>query len=120
MQVKGQIIEMEDNIDRLRNAIAAKEDPLKLAETRLDNRQYRPNVELCRDPVQFRLVEEVGQIETNIARLQQRLGQTLESLKGLERRKLELEDEIAIKENTLRIDEAECQALRKSIHIQAY
>ena len=111
---------MEDNIDRLRNAIAAKEDPLKLAETRLENRSYRPNVELCRDPVQYKLVEEVGQIETNISRLQQRLAQTGESLKALERRKLEIEEDIALKENTLRIDEAECMAIRKSIFIQAY
>ena len=61
---------MEDNIDRLTRAIADKEAPLMLAHTRLENRSERPNVELCRDPVQYKLVEETKTIEGSIAQLQ--------------------------------------------------
>ena len=45
---------MEDNISRLSKAVGEKEAPLALAHTRLDNRTGRPNIELCRDPVQYR------------------------------------------------------------------
>lgn len=60
IQVLAQIIENEENVARLRKAIADKQPPLMLAETRLDTRKNRPNVELCRDPVQYRLIEEVS------------------------------------------------------------
>jgi len=120
VQVLGQIQEMEDNIERLSKAITDKEAPLKLAHTRLENRSERPNVELCRDPVQYRLVEEVGQIQGSVESLSARLAQSEDSLKGLIRRQLDLEEDIAIKANTLFIDETECMGMRKSISIQAY
>jgi len=119
-KVLGQIQEVEDNIGRLKKAIEEKEAPIALAHTRLENRTHRPNVELCRDPVQYRLVEEVGEIETNVMRLRERLAQSEDSLKGLIRRQLDLEDDIAIKANTLFIDETECMGMRKSINIQVY
>jgi len=119
-KVKKQITEMEDNIDRLCKAIGDKEAPLKLSHTRLDNRSDRPNVELCRDPVQYKLVEEVATIEGSVAQLQNRLSQSEASLKGLIRRQLDLEEDIEVKANTLFIDETECMGMRKSINIQAY
>ena len=61
---------MEDNIDKLQKAIADKEQPMKLAQTRLEYRSERPNVELCRDTVQYKLVEEVTTIEGSVAQLQ--------------------------------------------------
>lgn len=111
---------MEDNIECLNQAIQDKENPLKLAHTRLDNRAERPNVELCRDPVQYRLVEETAEIEQSVAQLQERLANSETSLKGLIRRQLDLEEDIQIKSNTLFIDETECMGMRKSINIQAY
>lgn len=38
----------------LKQAIKDREAPLKVAQTRLYQRSYRPNVELCRDTAQFR------------------------------------------------------------------
>lgn len=111
---------MEDNIDHLQKAISDKEAPLKLAHTRLDNRSERPNVELCRDPVQYRLVEEVDLIETSVSRLIERLAESQDALKALIRRQLDLEEDIAVKANSLFIDETECMGMRKSINIQAY
>ena len=61
---------MEDNIFNLEKNIADKQAPMMLAQTRLDNRSERPNVELCRDPVQYRLIEEVKEIENSVAQLQ--------------------------------------------------
>jgi len=54
-----QIQDIEENITRLEKAINDKEPNLKVAHTRLDTRKDRPNVELCRDPVQYRLISEV-------------------------------------------------------------
>ena len=43
---------------------------IQVSQTRLGNRTSRPNVELCRDSVQYRLVEEVNEIENSIRQLQ--------------------------------------------------
>jgi len=43
----------EKLIADLKKAIKDKENPMKVAQTRLHTRQYRPNVELCRDPPQY-------------------------------------------------------------------
>jgi len=45
----GEIQEMERTVTCLRKAIQAKEAPLKLAETRLEERTRRVDVELCKD-----------------------------------------------------------------------
>lgn len=119
-QVLSQIKEIEENIARLKKAIADKEAPMKVAHTRLETRTERPNVELCRDPVQYRLIEEVGELENSLAQLQQRLGDTQSSLKGLIRNQLALEEDIDVKMNTLFIDEIQCMGMRKSINIQQF
>nr|WLD15743.1 tektin 1 [Platynereis dumerilii] len=119
-KVVKQIQEMEDNISRLTKAIEDKQNPMMLNQTRLENRSYRPNVELCSDAVQYRLVQEVTEIGVSVAQLQERLAQSQESLKGLVRRQLDLEEDIKVKANTLFIDETECMGMRKSISIQAY
>ena len=80
---------------------------MKVAQSRLETRQHRPNVELCRDAVQYRLIEEVNEISDSVAQLQARLRDSNSSLKGLVRNQLELEEDIAVKANTLFIDEVE-------------
>ena len=55
-KVVKQIKDQESNIANLEQAIRDKEDPLKVAQTRLYNRTYRPGVEMCRDPSQYQWV----------------------------------------------------------------
>lgn len=55
-QVLQEIFDMEKNIELLKKAIQDKQAPMQVAQTRLDTRIRRPNVELCRDPVQHRYV----------------------------------------------------------------
>ncbi|BFZ04720.1 hypothetical protein BsWGS_07759 [Bradybaena similaris] len=119
-RIIAQIKDQEENIVTLEAAIQAKEAAMKVAQTRLEVRQHRPNVELCRDPVQYKLIEEVQEITNSVAQLQARLRDANSSLKGLVRNQLELEEEIAIKANTLFIDEVECMGMRKSINIQNF
>lgn len=47
----AEIFDMEKNIELLRKAIQDKEAPMKVAQSRLDERTRRINVELCNDPV---------------------------------------------------------------------
>ena len=54
-------------------AIKAKENPLKLAETRLENRTSRPHMELCRDDPQEGLTMEVQTLRDTIYQLMAKL-----------------------------------------------
>lgn len=111
-----EIAAMEENIARLKKTIAEKEAPMKVSQTRLENRTGRPNVELCRDRVQYRLIEEVVEISTNIERLKEQLASAEASLKGLIRKQLSLEEDIEVKANSLFIDRDQCMELRKQIN----
>lgn len=107
---------MEANIAALKKAIADKEAPMKVAQTRLENRTFRPNVELCRDRVQYRLIDEVIEIDVNVDRLHEKLADAEASLKGLIRKQLSLEEDIEVKANSLFIDRDQCMELRKQIN----
>ena len=61
MQVLGEISSMEKNIIELNKAVADKKGAMMVSQSRLSERTERPNVELCRDPVQYRLIEEVSE-----------------------------------------------------------
>jgi len=115
-----QLIEQEENIKNLRKAIEDKVIPMKLAQTRLDARAQRPNVELTRDAPQFRLLKEVDELNEQIERLRRRLAESESSLKGLRRQQLTLEEDIENKSNTIYIDEVQCMGMRKSISLQQF
>ena len=53
---------MDSNIKDLQSSLAEKTPPMMVVQTRLENRTQRPNVELCRDPAQYGMVEEVAEI----------------------------------------------------------
>jgi len=115
-----QFIEQEENIKNLRKAIEDKVIPMKLAQTRLDSRAQRPNVELTRDAPQYRLIQEVAELNDQIERLRRRLAESESSLKGLRRQQLALEEDIENKSNTIYIDEVQCMGMRKSISLQQF
>ncbi|NXY64565.1 TEKT1 protein, partial [Callaeas wilsoni] len=117
--VMDETASQEKNIAALKKAIADKEGPVKVAQTRLEARNHRPNVELCYDTVQCSLMSEVQEINKNIQR-QDALAQAETELKGLSRRQLSLEEEIKVKENTLYIDEVLCMQMRESVYINNY
>lgn len=110
----------EMNIVALKKAIADKEGPVKVAQTRLEARNHRPGVELCYDAVQYRLTGEVQEITRNIQRLKDTLALAETELKGLRRRQLSLEEEIQIKADTLYIDEVLCMPMRESVCINNF
>ena len=112
-KVVEEIAEVEATIAKLIKAIEEKEPPLMVAETRLNDRTERPNIELCRDAPQYRLIGEVAQINESIRRLKVQLGEAREQLKQLIRMQLQLEEDIDIKRHTLEIDRELCVPERK-------
>ncbi|NXE65950.1 TEKT1 protein, partial [Calcarius ornatus] len=117
--VMDETASQEKNIAALKKAITDKEAPVKVAQTRLEARNHRPNVELCYDTVHSSLMSEVQEITKNIQR-QDALAQAQAELKGLSRRQLSLEEEIKVKENTLYIDEVLCMQMRESVRVNSY
>ncbi|XP_062031466.1 tektin-1 [Lepus europaeus] len=118
-KVMEEIASQEKNVTVLEKAILDQEGPAKVAHTRLETRTRRPNVELCRDVAQYRLIREVQDITSNVARLKETLARAQAELKGLNRRQLALQEEIQVKENTIYIDEVLCVQMRQSIPLRA-
>jgi tektin-1 len=114
-KVVHEIADVEESIVKLEVAIAEKEAPLKVAETRLNARTDRPNVELCRDAPQYRLIGEVAQIKESVARLRATRDATKTQLKELIRTQLSLEEDIDIKRHTLEIDLGLCVPTRQQV-----
>ncbi|XP_034949612.1 tektin-1 [Chelonus insularis] len=111
---------MNQNITRLEKNIAEKEGFLALAHTRLGNRCHRPNLELTRDQVEKQLVMEVTNLQETVAKLQNTLYEAHNTLRNLLKVQIQLEEDINVKVNTLKIDEVECMSLRQKISYHAY
>jgi len=107
-----EITAQEKNIEDLKLAIREKEEPMKVAQSRLEYRTHRPNNELCDDPAQRRLVEEVEEIKASIAALEDKLAEARASRADLMNTRKELETEIAYKQDSLFIDREKCMTLR--------
>ncbi|XP_077337843.1 tektin-2 [Lithobates pipiens] len=101
---KEEIEELEGDIRRLESDLKEKSGPLKLAHTRLENRTYRPNVDLCRDQVQYGLTDEVHQLEGTIAALKQKMAQSQDALDALYKHLARIQADIKFKENSLNLD----------------
>ncbi|XP_068120204.1 tektin-3 [Hyperolius riggenbachi] len=109
-----EIFQTEMTIEAIKKAIKDKMAPMKVAQTRLDERTRRPNVELCRDSAQLRLVHEVQEIDDTIQVLQHRLRDAEDTLQMLVHTKANLEHDLSIKANSLFIDQEKCMGMRKS------
>merc|ERR1719431_1546001 len=112
-----EIYDQEKHIEALRKALRDKGPPLKVAQTRLEARGHRPDVELCRDPPHHRLVEEVGQLQESIDLINRKLSEAESAHQDLLRNKARLEHDIKIKSNSLFIDREKCLSMRKSFPV---
>ncbi|XP_074647951.1 tektin-3-like [Tubulanus polymorphus] len=113
-KVLQEIFDQNKNIELLKKCIQNKESPLQVAQTRLDKRLRRPNVESCRDPVQHSLVEEVRDIHETVDKLQNQLRGSESALQHLQRTKANLESDLSVKNNSLFIDREKCLGMRKT------
>ncbi|XP_071630899.1 tektin-4 [Temnothorax longispinosus] len=102
----------EKLIEELRDSTKGLNNAMKLAQTRLDNRLNRRNVESCRDIPQFGLVEEVKSLGEHTSAMLAELKRAEESQAELVKARGTLEHEIMVKRKTLYIDKERGQLLR--------
>jgi len=106
-----EIAEMERDIRNLEQAIRDKEGPSKLAQTRLETRTYRRNVELCRDEPQHGLTAEVHQLDATVKTLKEKLAQAHHARYALYQNLHRVEADIELKRHSLKLD-------RKSLDVR--
>ncbi|CAI9718851.1 Hypothetical predicted protein [Octopus vulgaris] len=111
-KVLQEIFDMNKNIEYLKKCIQDKQNPLKVAQSRLNTRLRRPDIEACRDHAQIRLVEEVEEIYDSLEILKKKLNNAEDALQDLLRMKSTLEEDLAIKNNSLFIDREKCLGMR--------
>ncbi|VDI64235.1 tektin-3 [Mytilus galloprovincialis] len=87
---------------------------MQVTHSRLETRTHRTNVELCRDPVQHKLLSEVQEITETVESLQMKLRMAENALQELLRTKAALEQDLAIKNNSIFIDREKCLGMRKT------
>lgn len=114
-RVNNEIRDVERAIDLLRKAIHDKEYPMKVAQTRLDERTRRNNVELCNDPSMKGLQREVNEIRDSVRLLKEKLRQAENALVRLLKAKTTLQQDISVKENSISIDAKGCMGMRKNM-----
>lgn len=81
---------------------------MKVAQTRLDNRSRRLNVENCRDRPQAGLVEEVRSIEEATLALSISIKEAEDTKHALIQTRVMLERELLLKRRTLQLDRERC------------
>ncbi|CAF0938084.1 unnamed protein product [Rotaria sp. Silwood1] len=118
-KILQEIFDVEQNIEFLKKTIADKEVFLQVAQTRLETRTRRPNVEACRDPAMHRLTQEIHDLHAAIADLHGKLRQEENAVQHLLRTKSTLEQDLAIKNNSLFIDSDKVMGIRRTFTMGA-
>ncbi|CAF3862670.1 unnamed protein product [Rotaria sp. Silwood2] len=114
-KIRQETVDVEKNIEFLKKTIADKEAFLQVAQTRLEIRTRRPNVEACRDSAMYRLIQEVHDLHAAIADLHGKLSQEENVVQNLLRAKSTLEHDLAIKNNSLFIDSDKVMGIRRAL-----
>ncbi|XP_024938410.1 tektin-4 isoform X2 [Cephus cinctus] len=107
-----ELASIEDLIENLRASTQKLDYGMKVAQTRLDYRLLRRNVESCRDEPQYGLIEEVKTLGDNVSAMQAQLRRAEDAQAGLVKARSDLEREIVVKRKSLYIDRERGQWLR--------
>ncbi|XP_076864124.1 tektin-2 [Brachyhypopomus gauderio] len=102
---QDEISELEKDIRELERDVQAEMAPLKLVHTRLENRTKRPGMDLCRDDVQYGLVEESKHLDSTILALKQKLAQTQDSLQSLRKHEAQMLEDLSCKKEALSLEQ---------------
>lgn len=86
---------------------------IQVAQTRLENRTYRPNVELCRDQPQYQMCHEVAEISGSIRALNEKLREAENALQALRNNLERINEDLAIKNNSLALDSRSMEVRQK-------
>ncbi|KAI5694911.1 hypothetical protein M8J75_007576 [Diaphorina citri] len=114
------IIDLTNTISDLDKAIQDKRGPMMLAHSRLGNRSDRPGIELVRDEVDARLELEIDHLQTYTLHLQSLLAEAKATLRNLTKVQHELEENINVKSNSLKLDQVDCAVVRMGLKYNVY
>lgn len=107
------LADIENLIEELQDSIRKMDAAMKLAQTRLDNRNnWRPHGESVRDQPHLGLLEEVKKIHETVTSLYSQLTSARNVKKSLMTKRIILEKDIAAKRKTLSIDRDRCGMIR--------
>ncbi|XP_030645340.1 tektin-2 [Chanos chanos] len=101
---QDEISDLESDIRGLEEELHAKMGPLKLVHTRLENRTKRPGIDMCRDEVQYGLVEEAKQLDATILALKNKLSQAQHSLQSLRQHEARMAEDLSRKKDALSLE----------------
>ncbi|XP_048848753.1 tektin-2 isoform X1 [Brienomyrus brachyistius] len=111
---KEEITELERDICGLEEDLRAKDAPLKLVHTRLENRTMRPGADLCQDQVQYGLLDEAKQLDGSATSLKQKLSEAQHSLQILKQHEACMEEDLSCKLDALSLEQ---QSLETRKHL---
>uniref|UniRef100_A0A8D8YTA0 Tektin n=1 Tax=Cacopsylla melanoneura TaxID=428564 RepID=A0A8D8YTA0_9HEMI len=104
----------------LDKAIQDKRGYIMLAHSRLGNRATRPGLELVRDEVDARLEHEIDHLQKYTLHLQTLLSEAKSALRNLAKIQHELEENINVKSNSLKLDQVDCTVIRLGLKYNVY
>ncbi|CAG9773184.1 unnamed protein product [Ceutorhynchus assimilis] len=103
-KMRDEMEKIEKEIRTLQDALEAKFDALKLAETRLQNRTLRPGFEMARDEVEHGLKEEVFQLKQTMKDLNDKMMCAKATYNALEDQQVIIDRELENKNQSLMTD----------------
>ncbi|EDV47705.1 tektin-4 [Drosophila erecta] len=106
------LADVENRIEQMKRRISSFDASMKVAQTRMDNRSYRPNVENCRDLAQQELIDGVHTIQSSVSALLHELEEAERVKTDLVNSRARLEREIMLKRRSLFIDRERCMLMR--------
>ncbi|KAI8042664.1 tektin-4 [Drosophila gunungcola] len=111
-QILQGLADVENRIEQMKRRIASFDASMKVAQTRMDNRSYRPNVENCRDLAQQELIDGVHTIQSSVSALLHELEDAERVKTDMVNSRARLEREIMLKRRSLFIDRERCMQMR--------
>ncbi|XP_018575761.1 tektin-B1 [Anoplophora glabripennis] len=104
LKMREEMSKVIKEIQTLEDALLAKTDALKLAETRLENRSYRPSFELARDEPEQGLKNEVTQLRHTRKALIDKINCAKATYNALEDQQVIIDRDLANKNQSLMTD----------------
>ncbi|XP_022236663.1 tektin-B1-like, partial [Limulus polyphemus] len=102
--LKREIGRARNEVQQLEKSLQDTAGPMKVVQTRLENRKWRPQMELCGDSPQASLRQEFMQLQDVQYALQKKLQEARSSLNTLQYQLHQVERDIELKERTLEIE----------------
>ncbi|XP_017781142.1 PREDICTED: tektin-B1, partial [Nicrophorus vespilloides] len=104
LKMREEMEKVQKEIKTLEDALEDKTDARKLCETRLENRTYRPGVELCQDEAEIGLKDEVMQLRQTQQDLMDKINCAKATYNALEDQQVLIEIDLGNKSQSLMTD----------------